>query len=212
MEGYGHIPDFPGFTESHALNLRVFAHPFAHHADSGAGDGDVWRLELWGALPVGWAGNLSLHCYAVGLGIEEGEARRVDAGRWAAAFRLRAEKEATPEGQDFLHMATRRPRMAIAASDVALLEARVRPGPGGEVLEVVVRAPDRLGLLAWLLGRFALFGLHPTGLSVRTVRGEAEDRFRLAGVGGEPPSRAAATALERALAERVRPRPGDGGP
>lgn len=162
-----------------------------------------WILRLWGPLPVGWAGNLSLHCYAAALGVEAGEAAQVASGRWAAVFRLRAEKEASPAGQDFLLMAGRRPRVAMAGADVVLDTVRVVPPAGASAARVLVGGPDRLGLLAWLLGRFAFFGLHPTRLSVRTTAGRAEDRFELAGPDGELTAAAALGGLEQTLRAHI---------
>jgi hypothetical protein len=163
-------------------------------------EGAAWRLRLWGPLPPHWAGNLSLHCFAAGIDIQQGDALRLGAGLWAASFVLRGRKPSKrPTGIDFLRMAQRRPTLVPGGCAGAIEGAEVSLDAARGALNVWVRGRDQLGLLAHLLERFAGCGLYPHRMIVRTQAGRIEDWFSLLGVGGGPASPGAAEALRAAL-------------
>ncbi len=161
-----------------------------------------WSLDLWGSLPLEWSGNLALHCFASGLGIVAGDARRVRTRRWAARFQLRASRPgADPAGLDFVRAASHRPTLVGTDAAIEILDFEVSPSPDGPVT-VSVRGRDRLGFLAQLLDAFSGVGLYPHQLALRTREETVEDRFWLLGVGGSRPTPAAAAALVRVLERR----------
>ena len=70
---------------------------------------------------------------------------------------------------------------------------------GGHGIDVKIRAGDAVGLLAALLRCFGMLGLFPRSFDVRTMAGEADDRFVLSGIGGSAVSDRGAREVERAL-------------
>ena len=145
-------------------------------------DGALWRLRMWGFLPRDWCGNLALHCFAAGLDVRSGEARRVEPNRWVGCFLLASSSGHGASGIDFLRMARHRPSLAGRHHDIALESFLVvRPASAGESVVVSVRALDRLGFLGQVLDCFAACGLLLERLSVQTVGAVACDRFWLRG-------------------------------
>lgn len=161
------------------------------------GPGGVWVLELWGALPVGWAGNLAQNCAVARMSVREGEAVRLAPGRWAGVFRLAPDATAVAARQfDFAAMSLRRPRGFGPRGDARLDKAALEIDPRSVQVVAVVEAEDRLGLLGFVLAEFASLGLFPDRLSVHTRGSRVRDRFVLTGVGGSPPSARAVRSLE----------------
>ena len=68
-------------------------------------------------------------------------------------------------------------------------------------LSLEVKATDQLGFLGQLLNNLAFLLLFPEEISIDTVQGEIFDKFRIKGLGGNPPSATAQAALKRKLAE-----------
>lgn len=161
----------------------------------------TWTLHLWGALPSGWCGNLAIHCFGARISIEEGEARRVGAGRWVGAFRLRPQ-EAGPEAFDFVRMAVRRPVLTLDPQALPLRRVHLIPAPReGLPARLSLEAADELGLLARVLGCFEAAGLQPTQLSLTTRAGVAVDDFHLCGRDGGSPRPAELERLRALLSE-----------
>lgn len=164
------------------------------------GPGGLWILTVWGALPVGWAGNLARNCAVARMSVRDGEAVRVAPGRWAGVFGLAPDGEAVEARQfDFAAMSLRHPRSFAPTGEVRLDEATLEIDPRSVEVRVAVEAEDRLGLLGFLLAEFAALFLFPEHLSVRTEGSRVRDRFGLTGVGGSPPGARAVVTLEARL-------------
>lgn len=161
------------------------------------------ELKLWGRFPPGWAGALSGGLSRKGISITRGNAKKVHTA-WNAVFELDASRCATdPNKTDFLALALDESDSA-PATDFSLTEFSLGdPEQHNGALNLEVRAADQLGFLAALLNRLAFLFLFPEEMSIETVNGRAFDRFRLKGVGGNPPSPTARAALHRKLQERV---------
>ncbi len=164
------------------------------------GPGGIWVLSLWGALPVGWAGNLAQNCAVTRMNVRDGEAVRLTSGRWAGVFHLSPDDAGVEARQfDFAAMSLRRPRNFAPEGAMRLHKASVELDPRGGEAQAIVEAEDRLGLLGFVLAEFAALYLFPARLSVRTVGARVCDRFWLTGVGGSPPGARAIAGLERRL-------------
>jgi hypothetical protein len=143
-------------------------------------EGSMYRVQLWGGLPEGWAGNLALHACALGLEIVSGEATCVGPTRWAATFVVRtADPRARMARHDFLHMARRAPRVVppLPAPEIAITWSEVDDGSSAVIAHV--RGKDTIGLLAEVLRQFDAAGLRPREFSIRTVDDDVDDWFRL---------------------------------
>lgn len=200
------------------------------------GPGGIWILTLWGALPVGWAGNLAQNCAAARMSVRDGEAVRLAPGRWAGVFRLSPEPaRSADDGRplaarpgwpdrdpahddegvaarqfDFAAMSLRRPRNVAPVDSMRLDKATVEIDPESVEVVAVVEAEDRMGLLGFVLGELAALCLFPARLSVRTEGARVRDRFVLTGVGGSPPSARAVRGLEVRLGALCGGEPGAG--
>ena len=144
-------------------------------------EGRAHRLQIWGQLPRGWVGNLSLHLFASGLTILSGDALRegTEGAGWAASFLLRPEDPEATIRHDFLRMARRAPSAipALPAPSISTSVRFSRSCPG--TLHAHVRGSDSIGLLAELLRRFDLFGLQPRQFVLRSKGDEVRDWFWL---------------------------------
>lgn len=163
----------------------------------------TWTLHLWGALPRAWCGHLAIHCFGAHVSIEEGEARRVGAGRWVGAFRLRPQDvDARPEAIDFVRMAVRRPMLTLDPKALPLRRIQLTPSRGGGLpAQLSLEADDELGLLARILACCEKAGLQPTRLSLRTRAGLARDRLWLHRLDGGSPRAADLERLQTLLFE-----------
>ena len=141
--------------------------------------GAAYRVRLWGGLPDGWAGNFALHAFALGLEIASGEADRIDATRWAAAFTVRSVDRGGVARHDFLHMARRAPRVVppLPEPDVEIAWSEANDGSNTAVCHVT--GTDAIGLLAHVLRQFDALGLRPCEFSIRTNGDAVDDWFRL---------------------------------
>lgn len=172
------------------------------------GEGDLWMLSLWGPLPLGWAGNLAHNCAGAHMSVVDGEGTRLTTGRWASVFTLLPDACSVEARQfDFAAMALRRPRPPTRLRDVRLAKLTVEHDRRAMECHVTLEAQDRLGLLAFLLSRFAGHYLYPVRLSLRTANGRVANRFALTGAGGAPLGMRAVDALEEDLGRFVEPAP-----
>lgn len=141
---------------------------------------DGHRLELWGALPRSWAGNLALHAFARQLSIDSADAVETSPRRWAARFHV-AQSDAfgQPLEGDFMQMARRPPRFipALPVSEV-VIDISQPLDESGRVI-AWVHGQDSIGLLAQLLERFDSLGLEPSRFALRTAHGQVRDCFWL---------------------------------
>lgn len=181
-------------------------------SEEGAGfecsrDGALWRLCIWGWFPPDWCGNLSLHCYAARLCVQQADTRRLRTSLWAGAFLLaESGHAASPRALDFVHMARHRPAGIGRPGPMEIEQLQIEPDACGGAARVQVAGSDRIGFLAWVLEQLACCGLYPHALSVRTTPdGRAQDRFDVLGSGGTPPLPRALATLEQLL--RPRPQP-----
>ncbi|MBW2423907.1 MAG: hypothetical protein JRG86_06650 [Deltaproteobacteria bacterium] len=158
--------------------------------------GDRHRLQLWGRLPPGWAGNLTLHTFSAGLHIDSGDAIRTREGLWAASFLLRSRERLERLRHDFLNMARRAPRLLPELpTPVVTIAAELSHDSPGHVY-ARVRGKDSVGLLADLLRRFAALQLQPRRFVLRTEGEEVRDWFWLEPSGPIVPSPADLAVLE----------------
>jgi len=152
---------------------------------------NVRRVELSGALPIGWLGNFTCGATAHGLDIVRGHAQRAASRNWSAELEVRSATPFELERVDFFALA-RTPSAAaseVAALGVELLEFELgRASTRADMLELQVRARDRVGFLAALLEHLAGFVLFPDEISIDTHQGEAQDTLVLSSVGGQSPS------------------------
>jgi len=142
-------------------------------------EGSLHRLQLWGMLPSGWAGNLALHVAAAGIEVVSGDAIRTAGSRWAATFLIRSGGSGEPRRHDFLQMARRAPRglPPLPEPEVALA-VRISEIHAGNCF-VHVTGKDSIGLMGNLLRRFARFGLEPRQFKLRTTENGIRDWFWL---------------------------------
>ena len=142
-------------------------------------EGAAYRLNLWGALPPAWAGNLALHCFASGLEIVTGDARRNRGSFWVATFLLQATEPSTPvRGRDFLQMARRAPR-AVPSLPEPQVEIDIRRSERTQSVYAHVHGRDSIGLLGEVLRRFGKLGLQPRQFTLHTHDAEVRDWFWL---------------------------------
>ena len=134
------------------------------------------------------------------MSIVEVDACHLGRARWAASLLVEpAEEGAALRALDFLAMARHRPGLVPLPDGLELASFQL-DGPGSDgCARLRVSAPDRLGLLASLLGQVVASGLRPRELCVRTPDGRAEDWLTLEGEAGTPPGPQALAALEAAL-------------
>lgn len=145
------------------------------------------RVGLWGELPVGWAGRLARGLADAGVDIRRGEAKCNDSRLWLAEFELSAQGLLDLSTLDYLKLC----RADGASHDneaLKLYHFELGRAPDGAALELMIRAPDKLGFLGRLLGHLAFFSLFPESMSVTSLNGTAHDWFTLRGVGGSRPS------------------------
>jgi hypothetical protein len=144
------------------------------------------RIELWGAMPIGWLGNFTHALSGLGLNIARGAAQRDDQRRWTAQFEVRG-PISTFNQLDFLALACQsrggRSGFELALLGFQLTRSRERSG----TLCLRIRARDRVGLLAALLEYLAGFVLFPEEISIDTFQDEARDTFLLSSVAGQSP-------------------------
>jgi len=159
-------------------------------------EGNRHRLQLWGRLPPGWAGNLTLHTFIAGLHIDSGDAIRTREGLWAASFLVRTSERVERLRHDFLNMARRAPRLLpdLPAPLVTIAAELSHDSPGHVYARV--RGKDSVGLLAYVLRRFAAVQLQPRRFILRTEGEDVKDWFWLEPSGPIVPSPADLAVLE----------------
>ena len=163
--------------------------------------GALYALRLWGALPAGWSGHLSLGLARIAIGIDRGHARRVN-GSWEAELHLRPTGEGPdPSTVDYVRMLGRR-STTITTVPIELTEYRVHPLLGTIALEV--EGVDCVGFLGSLLGRLAFLSLFPEEMKIETRGMLVFDSFRLKSLAGRHPLPEAPRALETMLHELKR--------
>lgn len=166
-------------------------------------------VELEGAVPTGWLGNLSMGLAEAGISIRSGAARADPLGHWLARLELCR----TPGGKDpgslDLEELANRPSGAGFTTRIEIFEyALTRDSDRDALLHLHVCGRDRLGFLAALLRRLAFFALFPVELELETRGERAIDRLWLQS-GGSAPSERVRRALDghlRALSHPLRPR------
>jgi hypothetical protein len=122
-------------------------------------------------------------------------------GRWTAFFDVQPLTGAPPlESIDYPALALARPPEASAASACIRLERYVLGPVVAGALQLGIRGRDCVGFLGGLLDRVATLSLFPEELHVETYADVAQDRFRILGPNGGPPSEDARQSLDRLLA------------
>ncbi len=165
------------------------------------------RIELWGAMPVGWLGNFTRGATRLSFDIVRGQAKRGAHRRWSASFEMRSPADAAIVRVDFLALA-RGAGESIAPVPLELRSFRLtRSGEREGSLELHLVAHDRVGFLASLLQHLAGFVLFPEEISIDTFQGEARDTVFVSSVGGQSPPPEIEDALRASLRESVTQRP-----
>jgi len=166
--------------------------------------GGLHSLRLWGSLPAGWSGHLTLGLARAAIGIERGHARRTQ-GTWEAEFHIRPahphrEDAPDPAAIDYARLLARRAPVTPVA--IELTDYRIHPLLGTIALEV--EGVDSMGFLGSLLGRLAFLSLFPEEMNIETRGMLVTDSFRLRSLAGRSPSPEAPRALDRMLHDLVR--------
>lgn len=156
-----------------------------------------FRLRVESELPLGWsvyvAGNLAER----GFDVEAATATRSSEGVWTGAFEgTRPAANSGAVTADGLLEPQQASLVIVPQVLEYAIDARDQVAP----LEVFVRAVDEVGLLAAFLRTFGMLGLFPRSFDVATKRGEAHDRFWLAGIAGARVSDRSVRELDRTLA------------
>ena len=177
------------------------------HVDVRAVGSGFHVLRLWGVLPAGWCGHLTLGLARAAIGIERGHARRTG-GSWEAEFHLRPSDDgADPSSLDYAKLLGRRSAPTTEVP-ITLVDYRVQPLLGTLALEI--EGEDCVGFLGSFLGRLAFLSLFPEEMKIETRGTRVHDSFRLRSMAGRAPSSEAPRALDRMLwelARRNRPAP-----
>jgi predicted amino acid-binding ACT domain protein len=155
-----------------------------------------YDLTMEGKLEPGWVGRL---CTCLGrqeINIVRGNAAKVSTSEWSSLFDLDFPKTVRDPGTiDFVAL-MREERTCQGGAAVVLYDYLLEQSEKyGGTLYVEVTGQDRVGFLSSILNCFSLFSLFPTEMVVETKENRVFDRFWLKGMGGMPPSGAAATAL-----------------
>lgn len=154
-------------------------------------------LLIEGPLPLGWAATIAANLSKRGFDVDTARARQDAEGAWYG--RIQGKRPLglanAPSADELLA-----PLADVVAVIPQVIAHATEASDSGSALEVTIRAGDAVGLLATLLRCFGMLGLFPRSFDVRTVAGEADDRFVLSGIGGSAVSDRAAREVERALA------------
>jgi hypothetical protein len=157
-------------------------------------------VRLWGRLPPGWLGALSLGLARAGVGVVRGRAQRTARGRWEAELMVKAEGELDPAALDYLGLALGVERMGTPVP-IAIQEFSTWRDPARGALWLDLRGPDRVGFLGSLLDRLAGLALFPEEMLIETRGPIAVDRLALKSLGGLPPSAEVQAALGALLGD-----------
>jgi hypothetical protein len=161
------------------------------------------RLELWGAMPVGWLGNFTRGATRLSFDIVRGQAKRGAHRRWSASFEMRSPADAAVVRVDFLALA-REAGESVAPVPLELRTFQLSRSSDREgTLELRIAARDHVGFLASLLQHLAGFVLFPEEISIDTFQDEARDTVFLSSVGGQSPPPEIEDALRASLRESV---------
>ncbi|MEP7049590.1 MAG: hypothetical protein ABJB12_04525 [Pseudomonadota bacterium] len=166
------------------------------------------NVELWdNTMPVSWLSNFTRAATRLNLDIVRGTARRNAERCWSAKFEIRGADETELKQVDFLAL-TREAGDAQLGSNLELKTFDLsRSAERANVLSLSIRARDRVGFLASLLGHLAGFVLFPEEIRIDTHYDEARDALWLSAVGGMSPAPEIERALRASLLDCTRDRP-----
>jgi hypothetical protein len=153
---------------------------------------DLTRFRFEAELPLLWTERLAGGLAAMGADIAELVADR-HAGVWDVELSVRGRPQVDLQ---LLMRETEPPAVGLDTHKVETFSV-VRNHDGS--LELMVRALDRPGFLAFLLRELRTLALFPARVKARSVGHLAEDRFLLVSVGGASPSAETARALSAVL-------------
>lgn len=153
---------------------------------------DLTRFRFEAELPLLWTERLAGGLAALGEDIAELVADR-HAGVWDVQLSVRGRPQV-----DLGHLMRDAEPRAGSADQHKLESFSVHRNDDGG-LELVVRALDRPGFLAFLLRELRTLALFPARVKARSVGNLAEDRLLLVSVGGASPSAETARALSAVL-------------
>jgi len=160
-----------------------------------------FEVKIWGKFPPGWIGSLSSGLSRHKISIIRGKAKK-SLTYWETVFEVAKTRFATDPGKiDFLALAQEE---NVTSPDNSFSISRFTlepPEKHNGTLYLEVKAEDQLGFLGQLLNSLAFLTLFPEEISIDTVQGKIFDKFWIKGLGGNPPSATAQTALKRKLEE-----------
>jgi hypothetical protein len=159
------------------------------------------EITLRGPLHVGWCENLSAHFAARGASVDRLSASTDAHGEWNVEILLLGGR-----GVDVRKGVVERETIDARLYELRLDGGRVWAEADGS-LGLEVHGRDRRGLLAALLRRFAMHGLFPVRLDVKTHGDRVLDRFVTRGFSGSAPARPVAERLLRELTQPEGARP-----
>jgi len=156
------------------------------------------RYRFEADLPLLWTERLAGGLAALGEDISELVADR-SAGLWSVQLSVRGRPNV-----DLLHLMRETESRSESLASHMLESFHIGRTEEG-ALELVVRAPDRPGFLAFLLRELRTLALFPARVKARSVGNLAEDRLLLVSVGGAAPSAETARALAGVLSGHSQP-------
>ena len=153
---------------------------------------DLTRFRFEAELPLLWTERLAGGLAALGEDIAELVADR-HAGVWDVELSVRGRPQV-----DIEHLMRDAEPRAGSSDGYKVESFTVHRNDDGS-LELMVRAQDRPGFLAFVLRELRTLALFPARVKARSVGQLAEDRFLLVSVGGAAPSVETARALSAVL-------------
>ncbi|MBK6578539.1 MAG: hypothetical protein IPG17_20550 [Sandaracinaceae bacterium] len=153
---------------------------------------DLTRYRFEAELPLLWTERLAGGLAALGEDIAELAADR-HAGVWKVELSVRGRPNV-----DLAHLMRDAESRSDGLASHVLDSFQVTRADDG-ALELVVRALDRPGFLAFLLRELRTLALFPASVKARSIGNLAEDRLQLVSVGGAAPSAETARALAGVL-------------
>jgi hypothetical protein len=155
------------------------------------------RIELRGALTVGWAGRLASGLAGQRIDIVRGWARDRGLARWDAQLEVEVPASTGLTPALVLKLCAPETTPLRVLGEVELLTQRcIRTG---EDVVVEIEAADGRGFLDRTLRLFALYGLFPREMQIETADGMAHDLFWLRNLHGGAPEQAPFDALASKL-------------
>lgn len=158
-------------------------------------------VKIWGRFSPEWIGCLSSGLSRHKISIVKGKAKK-SLAYWETEFEIEKTRLADdPRKLDFLSLAKEENSSSQENSLSISRYTLEPPETHGGALYLEIKAADQLGFLGQILNNLAFLTLFPEEISIDTVQGNIFDKFWIRGLGGNPPSASAQTALKKKLEE-----------